>query len=106
VSRDSRQTEHVLDQLCAGVMLDDGPARAVRANLIQQTPRGTLLRIVLVEGRQRQVRRMLAALGCSVERLQRVRIGPLLLGELDPGEHRTLLRREVQTLRKSVGLAA
>ena len=97
--------EHVLEQLCEGVLLDDGPARAVRANLIQQTPHGTLLRVVLVEGRQRQVRRMLAALGCSVERLQRVRIGPLMLGELDPGEHRTLLRREVDALRSSVGLS-
>jgi 23S rRNA pseudouridine2605 synthase len=106
VSRDLQQTEHVLDQLCAGVMLDDGPARAVRANLIHQTPHGTLLRVVLVEGRQRQVRRMLAALGCSVERLQRVRIGPLMLGELEPGQHRTLLRHEVEALRKATGLAA
>jgi 16S rRNA U516 pseudouridylate synthase RsuA-like enzyme len=49
---------------------------------------------------------MLAALGCSVERLQRVRIGPLMLGELDPGQHRSLLRGEVEALRNSTGLAA
>jgi 23S rRNA pseudouridine2605 synthase len=104
VSRDSRQTDHVLEQLCQGVMLDDGPARAVRANFIQQMPHGTLLRVVLLEGRQRQVRRMLSALGCSVERLQRVRIGPLMLGDLEPGDHRTLLRREVAGLHASVGL--
>ena len=41
------------------------------------------MHIVLIEGRQRQVRRMLAALGCTVERLQRVRIGPLRLGDLE-----------------------
>jgi pseudouridine synthase len=63
-----------------------------------------MLRVVLIEGRQRQVRRMLAALGCAVERLQRVRIGPLLLGDLDPGQHRNLRPREVEALRASVGL--
>jgi 23S rRNA pseudouridine2605 synthase len=96
--------EQHLDQLRKGVMLDDGLARAVRANLVRPSPRGGLLRIVLIEGRQRQVRRMLAALGCSVERLQRVRIGPLLLGDLEPGQHRTLRAREVESLRTSVGL--
>jgi 23S rRNA pseudouridine2605 synthase len=96
--------EQHLEQLRAGVMLDDGLARAVRANLVRPSPRGGLLRMVLVEGRQRQARRMLAALGCAVDRLQRVRIGPLLLGDLEPGQHRPLRPREVESLRTSVGL--
>jgi 23S rRNA pseudouridine2605 synthase len=96
--------EQELDQLRKGVMLDDGLARAARANLVRPGSRGSVLRIVLLEGRQRQVRRMLAALGCSVERLQRVRIGPLLLGDLEPGQHRALRPREVESLRTSVGL--
>jgi 23S rRNA pseudouridine2605 synthase len=98
--------EREIEQLRKGVVLDDGLARAVRATLLRQMPGGALARIVLIEGRQRQVRRMLAAVGCGVERLQRVRIGPLLLGELRPGQHRELRPREVETLRAAVGLEA
>src|SRR6266567_529944 len=59
--------DNVLEEMRAGVLLDDGPARAVRANLLRQYQTSTLIRVVLVEGRQRQVRRMLAALDCRVE---------------------------------------
>jgi len=96
--------EWQLEQLRRGVVLDDGPARVVRADLIRATPRGGLLRIVLVEGRQREVRRMLAAIGCGVDGLQRVRIGPLRLGDLETGQHRSLRPREVAALRTAVGL--
>jgi 23S rRNA pseudouridine2605 synthase len=98
--------EHLIPRLRSGVVLDDGPARAVRASLLSTTARGAEVRVVLVEGRQRQVRRMLAVLGYRVERLQRVRIGPLLLGDLAPGQHRALRRGEVEALRASVGLDA
>jgi 23S rRNA pseudouridine2605 synthase len=98
--------EQHLAQLRRGVVLDDGPARAVRANLVRASTRGALVQIVLVEGRQRQVRRMLAALGCVVERLERVRIGSLRLGHLAPGQHRSLRPREVAALRTAVGLPA
>jgi 23S rRNA pseudouridine2605 synthase len=96
--------EQHLEQLRRGVVLDDGPARVKRADLIRATPRGGVLRIVLIEGRQREVRRMLAALGCAVEGLQRVRIGPLRLGDLETGLHRSLRPREVAALRAAVGL--
>jgi 23S rRNA pseudouridine2605 synthase len=98
--------EHLVEQLRGGVKLDDGLARAVRANVLKTTGGGGLVRVVLVEGRQRQVRRMLEVLGCGVERLQRVRIGPLLLGDLEPGEYRGLRPREVESLRAAVGLEA
>ena len=98
--------EYLVDELRKGVKLEDGMARAVRANVLKASERGGVLRVVLVEGRQRQVRRMLAALGCGVERLQRVRIGPLLLGDLDPGEYRALRPREIESLRAAVGLEA
>ncbi len=62
------------------------------------------MQIVLIEGRHREVRRMLSALGCAVERLERVRIGPLRLGDLEPGQHRSLRPREVAALRTAVGL--
>ncbi|MCA1644364.1 MAG: rRNA pseudouridine synthase [Chloroflexi bacterium] len=96
--------ERHLEQLRRGVVLDDGLARVVRAELVRATPRGGLVRVALVEGRQRQVRRMLAALGGAVDRLERVRIGPLRLGALEPGRHRDLAAREVKALRTAVGL--
>jgi 23S rRNA pseudouridine2605 synthase len=98
--------EDSLGPLRSGVLLEDGLARAVRANVLRATPRGVWVRIVLVEGRQRQARRMLAAIGCAVEQLRRVRIGPLLLGDLSPGEHRILRQREVHALREAVSLEA
>jgi 23S rRNA pseudouridine2605 synthase len=93
-----------LDRLQRGVMLEDGLARARRANVLASTPEGRWLRIVLIEGRQRQVRRMLAAVDCDVLRLRRVRIGSLLLGDLNVGEYRHLNARESSALRASVGL--
>jgi len=98
--------ERQLEQLRHGVMLEDGLARAMRASLLKSTDFGAVVRIVLVEGRQREVRRMLAAVGCDVEQLQRVRIGPLLLGDLPSGEHRPLRQKEVEALREAVGLEA
>jgi 23S rRNA pseudouridine2605 synthase len=98
------EPERVLERMRAGVMLDDGLARVVRTRLLRPTPRGGLIRVVLIEGRKRQVRRMFSALGCVVHGLQRVRIGPLSLGDLEPGEHRGLRESEVGALRAAVGL--
>lgn len=72
-------------RLRAGVILDDGLARALAA---QPAAGGAV--IVLGDGRKRQVRRMLAAVGYDVERLQRIRIAGLELGEVGLGEWRTL----------------
>jgi 23S rRNA pseudouridine2605 synthase len=72
-------------RLVQGLELEDGPARAVRAT---PTPGGA--EIVLFDGRKRQVRRMVAAVGSEVERLQRTRIGELGLGGLAVGDHRRL----------------
>jgi pseudouridine synthase len=94
-----------LARLRQGVQLDDGIARAVRADLLRRWPEGVGLRVVLIEGRQRQVRRMLAAIDCEIDQLRRVRIGPLQLGDLEPGEYRSLRPREVAMLRQAVGLS-
>lgn len=95
-----------LAQLQHGVVLDDGLARAVRATFLRTTPAGTWIRVVLAEGRQRQVRRMLEAIDCQVDRLRRVRIGTLGIGELDVGHFRRLATHEIVRLRRSVGLEA
>jgi 23S rRNA pseudouridine2605 synthase len=98
--------ERHLAQLRRGVLLEDGVARAVRATILKSSAREAILRLVLIEGRQREVRRMLAAVGCAVERLQRVRIGPLVLGDLETGRHRALRPKEIEALRGAVGLDA
>jgi pseudouridine synthase len=97
--------EGLLDRLRDGVDLEDGPAAAdVEREAGRRTPSAqTWLRLTLREGRKRQVRRMLAAVGLPVERLQRVRIGPLELGDLPLGASRPLSRSEVAALRASTG---
>lgn len=72
-----------LDRLARGVRLDDGRARADR---VRPAPGGAW--IDLHEGRNRQVRRMLEAVGRPVERLLRTDVGPLRLGDLAPGAWR------------------
>jgi 23S rRNA pseudouridine2605 synthase len=97
-------SDNYLARLRAGVELDDGPARAVRAGVLRASREGAWVRVVLHEGRKREVRRMLTAIGCPVVRLRRVRVGPLTLGQLRPGEHRRLLPWEVAALRRAAGL--
>lgn len=91
-------TSKQLARVRAGVELDDGPARAVRARVVATAGSRGAVRLVMVEGRKREVRRLLASVGLPVTRLVRVRIGPLTLGSLAPGAVRLLDRDEVQAL--------
>ncbi|MCS7061295.1 MAG: pseudouridine synthase, partial [Anaerolineae bacterium] len=68
------------------------------------SPEGTWLRVTLREGRKRQIKRVAKALGHPVLRLMRVRIGPITLGDLQPGRWRRLTREEVRQLRLQAGL--
>jgi len=88
-----------LRALREGVELEDGPARAVRAQVVQRARDGvSALEIVLKEGRKRIVRRMCEAVGHPVRRLVRTRIGPLTDPKLAPGAYRPLTRAEVRSL--------
>jgi len=91
-------------QLLEGVELDDGPARARSVRELGSAADRTLVEIVLAEGRKREVRRMLATVGIPVQRLARVKIGPLALGDISPGKHRPLTGGEVRDLYRAVGL--
>jgi 23S rRNA pseudouridine2457 synthase len=64
------------------------------------------LKIILKEGRKRQVRRMTAAVGHPTLRLIRVAIGPITLGNLPPGQWRDLTPDELKALRRSLGLSS
>lgn len=87
-----------LRQLREGIELDDGRTAPARASL---TP-PNLVRLVIHEGRNRQVRRMLDAVGHPVERLIRTRIGPIADPKLPPGEWRTLTTDELRALERAV----
>jgi pseudouridine synthase len=91
-------------QLTDGVELDDGMATAQSVRTLASARGETLLEIIVREGRNRQVRRMLAAVGLPVERLARVQLGPLKLGDMGQGRVRPLTSREVHDLYAAVGL--
>jgi 23S rRNA pseudouridine2605 synthase len=90
-------------KLVAGVELEDGVAKARRARLIQATPDQGLIELVMTEGRNREIRRMLASLGHPVQRLVRTAIGPLTERNLGAGEWRRLDTGEVAALYKAAG---
>jgi 23S rRNA pseudouridine2605 synthase len=93
-----------LRQLIDGVELEDGLATARSVRELGSSQDRTLLEIVLTEGRKREVRRMLAAVDIPLERLARVKLGPLPLGDIRPGKFRPLTSAEVGRLYAAVGL--
>jgi 23S rRNA pseudouridine2605 synthase len=93
-----------LRALREGVELEDGPARVTSVRELGSAGDKTLLEIALAEGRKREIRRMLAAVDIPLERLARVKLGPLALGEIAPGKHRPLNQAEVRALYRCVGL--
>lgn len=95
--------EHA-QQLSQGVDLDDG--RTAPAKVILDRADARHLTITLHEGRKRQIRRMLQALGNEVIHLRRVAIGPLELGDLPPGQWRNLTAPELAALRRAAGMPA
>jgi 23S rRNA pseudouridine2605 synthase len=90
-------------KLQTGVELDDGPARARSARVVDTSRGRGAVRIVMTEGRKREVRRMLAEVGLPVVRLIRIRVGPITLGTLPPGASRELSHDEVVALSEAAG---
>jgi 23S rRNA pseudouridine2605 synthase len=90
-----------LEALREGVLLDDG-ATAPAGAVLRSTTAGTAeVELTIREGRKRQVRRMLAAVGHPVTGLRRIAFGPVALGDLAPGAVRPLTAAEVDALRAS-----
>lgn len=87
-----------LRKLAEGVDLDDGPARAVSVRLVDSGPGRSLVEMVMMEGRNREVRRMLDAVGYPVTRLVRTAIGGLGDSSLSPGDYRRLNAADIQRL--------
>ena len=97
-----RPRPETLARLREGVPLGDGPARAERAEVAEERQEGARVVLVLREGRKREVRRLLAAVGHPVRRLVRRRFGPVRLGDLPPGRWRELTEEEVEALLERV----
>lgn len=93
-----------LKRIEKGVTLDDGAVRPDRVKLVSRSARQTLVLVTLHEGRNRVVRRLMDAVGHPVDRLARVAIGPVRLGQLPVGESRDLTRDELGALLDLVGL--
>ena len=93
-------SDETLAALAEGIELDDGPTAPARVRRLAPSR----VELVLHEGRNRQVRRMLEAVGHPVDRLRRSRYAGLGPGRLRPGDWRELTRDEVRRLRRSVGL--
>jgi len=101
---ESAPTKRQVARLRRGVELEDGVATAVAARAVGRTGARGAVRLVMAEGRKREVRRLLAAVGLPVRRLIRVRVGPVRLGRLRPGEARDLSAREVGALYRVASL--
>lgn len=84
--------------LTQGVRLAEGWAKAKRVKIRSARGKATLLEIVLAEGRNREIRRLLARAGHKVLKLKRVAIGPLRLGDIPVGEFRRLRADEIASL--------
>jgi 23S rRNA pseudouridine2605 synthase len=95
-----RPDRDVLAKLTKGVHLAEGVARAERVEVKSFHKESTLLEMVLREGKNREIRRILARLGHKVERLTRIAVGPVRLGTLPSGAVRSLTHEEVAALRR------
>jgi 23S rRNA pseudouridine2605 synthase len=98
VTINGNPSEQDLQRLREGIDLTDGPTRPAEVKRLHSEAGRMVVEMVLTEGRNRQVRRMWAALGWRVRRLVRVAIGRLELGDLPPGGYRALDAVEVARL--------
>lgn len=97
-------TRDALRQLERGVDLEDGIAACDRIRIVSQVPGRSMVELVIHEGRNRIVRRMLDSVGFPVTDLVRTRIGPLYLAQQRSGTMRTLQGSELYALYTAVGL--
>jgi 23S rRNA pseudouridine2605 synthase len=95
---EGRVKPEMLRHLTAGVWSEGEKLQAQRTRLISANNSTSIVELDLTEGKNREVRRLLASQNLPVLRLQRVQIGPIKLGELPPGRWRTLTETEIQSL--------
>jgi len=91
-------SDETLEAWSRGILLEGQRTAPAQVDIIHKDKDSALLRVIMHEGRKRQLREVAALLGHPVRQLQRVRLGPLNLGVLKPGEWRHLTEREVEEL--------
>jgi 23S rRNA pseudouridine2605 synthase len=96
-------TLEILEKVRRGIHLAEGPARVVRMRIKSKHKQSTILEMILAEGQNREIRRIMARVGHKVMRLRRVAIGPLRLQTLAPGAWRKLTTSEVRMLLDAAG---
>jgi 23S rRNA pseudouridine2605 synthase len=101
---EGRLARGTIADLLAGVTLDDGPVQVRRARLIDAAANRSIVELVIHEGRNRIVRRLLDHVGHPVRQLTRTRFGPVELGSLGSGVTRELTHDELGSLLDLVGL--
>jgi len=87
-----------LERLRRGIQLTDGPTRPAEVRRLRDGPKHSFVEIVLTEGRNRQVRRMIEAAGSRVSKLVRTAIGPIRIADLAIGKWRRLTNEEIAAL--------
>jgi pseudouridine synthase len=87
-----------IDRLRRGIELTDGPTRPAEVKRLRSSAKRTFLELTITEGRNRQVRRMIDAVGSKVLKLVRTAIGPIRIGDLQIGKWRPLTGPEVRAL--------
>ena len=95
-----------LESLTKGIQLEDGLTAPAEVRLTNILDNRALLEIRIHEGRNRQVRRMCEQIGHPVVRLRRVQMGPLVLGDLKPGQYRPLTHNELREVMALAGIKA
>jgi 23S rRNA pseudouridine2605 synthase len=95
-------TSEILAQLRRGVYLSEGLNKITGVTIKRHYKKSTILEMVLQEGKNREIRRVLARVGHKVMRLVRVATGPVKLGDLEPGDSRRLTQQEIDALRRSI----
>ena len=94
-------TEEQLEQLRNGLELNDGPTKPALVERLRNSEKYSFIEMTITEGRNRQVRRMIEAVGTKVMKLTRVAIGPIRIGELEVGRYRELTADELASLDKA-----
>ncbi len=94
-----------LEQIRKGVYLSEGMMRVEGVRVKRKYKQSTFLEMRLNEGRNREIRRVLAKVGHKVQRLTRIAVGPIRLGKMTPGECRKLTHTELMSLRNAAGLS-
>ncbi len=102
VTMEGKITDQAMNRLRDGMPLHDGPSGLSKVTLLSRNERKSLIRMTITQGRNRQVRRMLEAVGHQVVHLVRISYGNLQLGNLKNGQYRFLKDDEIRTMKKFV----